>query len=115
MRKRLTVGEGDNLAGSFRLCHSPDILYRIGLALAGLPTEMVREVSCDLWGGGDPLKAEAGESDVGAGEGEKEELCIVEVDPDEGKAGEGGGEESHGEEPSLEGQRIYIFCLPAMH
>jgi len=120
----LTVGEGDNLARSFRLCHSPDILYRIGLALAGLSTEMVREVSSDLWGvlavGGDPLKAEAGESDVGAGDGEKEELCIVEVDLNEGEASERGGEESHGEEPSLEGAENLYFsacrrCTERVH
>ena len=55
---KLTVGEGDDLAGPFGLGHSPDILYRVGLALAGFSTEVVGEVAVgsDV---GDPLMAEA--------------------------------------------------------
>ena len=42
--RELTVSKGDDFARSFGLCHSPDIFYSIGLALAGLSTEVVREV-----------------------------------------------------------------------
>lgn len=93
MRER-TVGEGDHLARSFGLGHSPDVLYRIGLAFAGLLAEVVGEVwvLADLLGdGGDPLKTEERETDIGSGDGGEDELCIVEVDLDEGEAGEGGG------------------------
>ena len=112
MKSELTVGESDNLAGALGLSHSPDVLYRIGLALAGLSAEVVGEVSVlgGVWGaGGDPLKTEAGESDVCMGDGVEDELCIVEAALEEGEAGEGGGEESHGEETPTRAETLYFI------
>lgn len=89
-----TVGEGDDLARALGLGHSPDVLYRIGLAFTSLLAEVVGEVwvLADLVAGrGDPLKTEERETDIGFGDGGEEELGIVEVDLDEGEAGEGGG------------------------
>ena len=64
----LTVGQGDNLARTFGLCHPPHILYRVWLALAGLSTEMVGKVS-SLPSvsaiGGDPLRTETPIADNG--------------------------------------------------
>jgi hypothetical protein len=97
------------LPGPFGLCHSPHVLYRVGLALTGLSTEVVREVAIgsDVRGS-DPVKTEAGESDVVASDKEEEELCIAEVNPDRGEAGEGKGEESHGERGVVSApQRFY--------
>ena len=112
-RRKRTVSEGDDLARAFGLGHSPDVLYRIGLAFAGLAAEVVREVRilADLVSvGGDPVKTEERESDVGFGDGGEEELCVVEVDLDEGEAGEGGGQESHGEQGTVRGDLYIIFC-----
>ena len=98
-RQDLTVRQGDDLARPFRLCHSPDILYRIGLAFPGLPTEVVREIAVlpDVWAaGGDPLKADALVLNVGGDEGGEGKLDDFEVGLNEGEAGEGRGEESHG-------------------
>ena len=110
----LTVGEGDDLAGTLGLRHSPDILYRVGLALAGLSTEMVGEIAItpDIWAvGSDPLGAGARVMDVGVGDGGEDELDGVEVGLHQGEASERGGEESHVEGQRIRGGRIYIFYL----
>jgi len=95
----LTVGQGDDLAGSFGLCHSPDIFYRIGLALTGLSTEMMREVTGVLAGVwsvvGDPFEAEAWVLDVGFDDGGEYKLGTVDVDLHEGEGNERGEEGSH--------------------
>lgn len=112
--EELTVGQGDDLARTLGLSHPPDILYRVGLALAGLSAEVVREVaiSSDAWAvGSDPLKADALVPDVGGGDGGEDELDGLEVGLHEGETGEGGGEESHGEGPLGWRWGIYIFYL----
>jgi len=43
--EELTVGQGNDLARPFGLRHSPDVLYRVGLALPSLTTEVVREIA----------------------------------------------------------------------
>ena len=62
-RREVTVGESNDIAGSFGFCHSPHILYRVGLAFTGLSTEVVREVATTSDGrgviGSDPLEVEA--------------------------------------------------------
>lgn len=71
---------------------------------------MVREIAIisDV-AGSDPLKAGAWVLGVGTDDGGEDELDGVEVGLHEGQAGEGGGEESHGEEASLSLRRLYIF------
>jgi len=115
-RQGLTVGQGDDLTRPFGLCHSPDVLYRIGLALPGLPTEVVREIAivADMWAvGGDPLKADALVLNVGGDEGGEGKLDDLEVGLNKGEAGEGGGEESHGEGPTSLGEGFISVTLPA--
>ena len=110
-RDGLTVGQGDDLARPFCLCHSPDVLYRVGLALPGLSTEVVREIAIlpDAWAvGGDPLKSGALVLKVGGDDGGEGKLDSLEVGLDEGEAGEGGGEESHGEGSTGSRRGIYI-------
>jgi hypothetical protein len=93
-----TVGQGDDLARPLGLRHPPDVLYRIGLALTGLSTEVVREVAIvsDAWAvGSDPLKARALTLNVGANDGGEDKLEGVEITLDEGEASEREGRESH--------------------
>jgi len=109
-RQDLTVGQGDDLARPFGLCHSPDVLYRIGLALPSLSTEVVREIAIlpDLWAvGGDPLKTDALVLNEGGDEGGEGKLDDLEVGLNEGEASEGRGEESHGE-GAVCSRRVYI-------
>lgn len=111
-QQELTVSEGDDLAGTLGLCHSPHILYRIGFAFAGLSTEVVREVSSvsDVWAAAsDPLRAETLELDPGVEEGGEDEFDKVEVALHEGEASGGEGSESHGEGSCLQsGGTLYI-------
>ena len=109
----LTVGEGDDLARPFGLCHPPNVLYRIGLALPGLSTEVVREFAIlpDAWAvGSDPPKADALVLKVGGDDGGEGELDGLEVGLNEGEAGEGGGKESHGEGCTGSRLGIYTSC-----
>lgn len=112
--RELTVGEGDDLARPLGVCHSPDILYRVGLALAGLSAEVVREVVFPGVRaiGSDPLEAVALMVNAGGDEGSEDELGDVKVGLYEGEAGEGGGEESHGEETSTGEGGGFIFYRP---
>ena len=111
--QKLTVGQGDDLARPFGLCHSPDVLYRIGLALPSLSTEVVREIAILPDGravGGDPLKADALVLKVGGDDGGEGELDGLEVGLNEGEASERGGEESHGEGGKGSRCGIYTSC-----
>ena len=80
----MTIGESNDIARSFGLCHSPDILYRVGLAFTGLSTEVVREVAAASDGrgvvGSDPLKVETlvlNPCTEGGGENEADKVEIA--------------------------------------